>query len=178
MARTDQDLINDLLASPPAIQTTPRPHPIADEPEKRTKPRRSHSLYNLIIGKAAICVGLIVTAIGWWYGAHYTLIGLESWGLRLTSWGIVAWLIPVGISAIEVGTIELRANNPPLWVLWFGITAIDAFTTAVGILDGHVLFGKPILADDIGWSIAIAIGIALAFTPEWFAKGLFKDLFK
>ena len=90
---------------------------------------------------AAFAFGLV----GWVIGGYFTLLALASLGLPVQAaigwpWEIggealLSWLIPLGVSALEVGFAR-RARGWPL-VVFILVAGIDFISTVIGV---HVAY--------------------------------------
>src|SRR4051812_35132694 len=135
-------------------QTT-SPQPVAASPttatpadERRTR-RRASTLPSKLGETLAALFALAVAGGLWYLGAQFTLLALESVGIPIALLGHWRWLIPAGISAIELrwwprGVAETKA-------LSFAIVAlIDGASTLYGL----VLWGA-------GRTLPLATGITI-----------------
>ena len=175
---TQNELIAELLkqqqAAVPIVAQAAQAAPAA-----RTR-RVASGGYGTVLYKAALIVALLLVLGMWFLGGQFTLAALAAWGLPVVSWGLIAWAIPIGITALEVGTLAGRARVPMLWVLWAGVLAFDIASTAIGLLDlaegrrvlGHLF----IAADPTSAAIGGLLGLAIALIPEPTARTLIKEL--
>lgn len=161
------------IAVPPA---QPPAQPVAP-----SRPRRaSGTAYTTGLYKVALLVALALVASLWYIGGAFTLATLASWGLPIVAWGLLAWLIPLGITALEIGTLAGRARIPMLWLIWAAVLAFDIATSAIGLLEwanGRKLFTFVFSStDNTSAAICGLVGIAIALVPEPTARALLKEL--
>lgn len=155
------------------------------------QPRRSSPMaYDRAMRIGGLIVALGLMLVLWAVGGYYTLTWLAARGLRVASAGVVpvnallnlggsgdqpayhwlvaaaAWLIPLGLSAVEIGLWPQRVQHPLTWGLWFTVLSCDALTTAAGV--ALVIPGDRVTAGLVG----IIIGAALALFPEKAARVL------
>ncbi|GEM_PF-6139356 len=178
---TNQELIADLLRKQqeqPPIAAQPA---VPAQPVAQSRPRRtSNTAYTTGLYKAALLVALCLVAAIWYLGGVFTLATLASWGLPLVTWGLLAWLIPVGITALEIGTLAGKGRIPMLWLIWAGVLAFDVATSALGLLDwanGRKLFTHLFSTSD-GTSIGLCglMGLGIALVPEPTVRALLKEV--
>lgn len=175
------ELIAELLRQQ---QQQPAAVPVAvppAQPAAQSRPRRpSNTAYLTGLVKAAILVALALLAGLWYVGGAFTLATLASWGLPIAAWGLLAWLIPLAITTLEIGTMAGRVRLPMLWLIWAAVLAFDVVTSAIGLLewaDGRKLFSLTFSpTDNTSIGICLAIGLGIALTPEPTARQLLKEL--
>lgn len=175
------ELIAELLRQQQEQSAVVPPVQPPAQPAAQSRPRRaSGTAYTTGLYKVALLVALVLVASLWYIGGAFTLGTLGSWGLPIVAWGLLAWLIPLGITALEIGTLAGRARIPMLWLIWAAVLAFDIATSAIGLLDwadGRKLFTMVFSSTD-GTSAAICglVGIAIALVPEPTARALLKEL--
>lgn len=180
---TQQELIAELLKQQSA-QSLPSasapPTQPNHSPAARTR-RSASGSYGTALYKAAILVALLLMVGVWYTGGSFTLAALTSWGLPVASWGLLAWLIPLSVTALEIGALMGRARLPALWVVWVAVLAFDVATTAIGLLDlaeGRRVFGHTFsTVDSSSITIGGIIGLVIALTPEPSIRALIRELF-
>src|SRR5436190_23926260 len=134
--------------------TSPQPSaaatPTAATPEVERRPRRRASTVLSKLGETLAALFALAMAGGLWYlGAQFTLLALESVGIPISQLNHWRWLIPAGISAVELrwwprGVAETKA-------LSFAVVAlIDGASTLYGL----VLWGA-------GRTLPLATGITI-----------------
>lgn len=173
------------LPREPAVTSAARP---AGANRQRRQP--SQTTYDRTMRIGGLLVALVLMLVLWAIGGYYTLAWLSARGLRLATAGVVpfnallhlsgdgaqpafhwlgavaAWLIPLGLSAVEIGLWPRRVQHPLAWGLWFVFLSCDALTTAAGVV--LVIPGDPVTA----WVVGVIVGIALALFPEKAARVL------
>ena len=152
--------------------TQPHHHvkpPRQSAPTSATKDR-GDDRYDLVTRYAATVVSLCLCLVGWCVGAYFTVQWFQT---VIPAIGIYAWLLPMGMTALETGFWPKRASGLTSRLFWLGILAFDAYTTAAGIL--------PSLPDTLmvvlAWVIAAVIGVLLAIVPEKAGRALVKENF-
>jgi hypothetical protein len=157
----------------------------------RAQRRPTSSTYDRVTRRLGLLVGLGVMALLWLTGGYFTLAWLSTLGLQLAGYGVAwvdylafggepiavplplafaAWLIPAALTVAEIGLWPARVSHAFGWLLWLAFLAVDAGTTAAGIVP--LLGTYPITA----WSIAVGIGTILALVPEKGARVLWNLL--
>lgn len=173
------------IASPPPQPATQPAAPAAKQ--QPTRRAASLTLYDKIMNKSGLALGVLICVILWGTGGYFTLLWLRSIGLPieifgppivLTAW----WLLPLGITILEVGLDPDRSpykNKHAFWG-WIVILGIDTLATTAGIvsmIQGKNI-GSHIIEWYLAWLIGIFVGLALARYPEKFGRGLWRDLFR
>jgi hypothetical protein len=178
MARTNDDVLAELLdrlpAAPPALDRHQRnAQPLdQDKPRQRQRQRANTQpgLYELILGKGALVIALALFAGIWYAGAYFTLQAFTGWKVSVASWGLAAWLIPIAITALESGLMVIRARSIWAWLSWIFVLGIDVFTTASGLADittGRIVAGYTLsIADPSTWIVVGIAGLLIAVIPE------------
>jgi magnesium-transporting ATPase (P-type) len=169
------------IAAPPSQPSVPR---AKQKPARRTS---SLTLYDKIMNKIGLSLGVLLCIILWGTGGYFTLVWLRSLGLPVQVFGspvilTIWWLIPLGITILEVGLDPERSpyeNRHSFWA-WIVILGFDTLATAAGIVS--MIQGKNIASQTIewytAWLIGIFVGLVLARYPEKFGRGLWRDLFR
>jgi hypothetical protein len=162
----------DAQVAPPAIQ---RP-----AVSIRRMPRPRSSWYETILARVAILAALAIIGWLWYLGGTYTLAFLKLRGTPLESWGILAWLIPLAITGLEIGVFAARSRIPALWIVWAGVLLFDIFTTAAGVLADPPVAAIAgvalVMSNPSAWLLAGIFGTALALGPEPAARSLVREL--
>src|SRR3954447_9753702 len=102
---TTQMTTTQPVAATPAVETP------AGEPRSRRRPSTLLSK----LGETLAALFALVVAGGLWYlGAQFTLLALDAIGIPVIQLGHWRWLIPAGISAVELrwwprGVAETKA---------------------------------------------------------------------
>lgn len=151
-------------------------------PERSLKPPRKQrvtiSTYDRVTKTAGLVVGLVIAVGMWWLGAYFTLRWLASLGLALASAGALAYLIPLAITAAEIGLWPRRVSSAWSRSFWFAVLAFDVGTTAAGVVDytqGFLLLGRSITGP-LAWGLGCATGVLLALAPERAGRSLWREL--
>jgi hypothetical protein len=130
----------------------------------------------------AALFALVVAAGLWYLGAQFTLLALASVGIPIVQLGHWRWLIPAGISAVELrwwprGIAEAKA-------LSFAIIAlVDGASTLYGLVlwgAGRTLplaTGLSIPHNGLGLVVpALVAALILTFVPERLALRMLSEL--
>jgi hypothetical protein len=166
--------------------TSPSPSaatPIATTAEGERRPRRRASTLPSKLGETLAALFALAVAGGLWYlGAQYTLLALESLGIPIAQFGHWRWLIPAGISAVELrwwprGVAETKA-------LSFAVIAlIDGASTLYGLVlwgAGRTLplaTGIMIPRTGLGLIVpALLAALVLTFVPERLTLRMLNEL--
>jgi hypothetical protein len=186
MARTNEEILRDMLdrqpASPPAIDRQKRNPPQVDQekPQQRQRRHAQPGLYELILGKSALLMVLGLFVGLWYAGAYFTLQAFIGWGVSVGSWGLAAWLIPIGITAIESGLMVIRARSTWAWIGWVLVLGVDVFTTANGLANitmGRVIAGHTLsITDPSTWIVVGLAALLIAVIPEPATRSIGREL--
>ena len=169
----DRELLRQLYA------IAEQPSDARSGSRRRGAARRSETPYQQAISRAALVVALVLVAAIWWVGAQFTLTWLNTEVVDITAFGLAAWAVPLAISALEVGTIALRARSGWLWLLWLLIFGLDVYTTAAGLLvfaEGRTILGHTFAAaSSTSWTLALVGGALIAAIPEPAARSIVRE---
>ncbi len=166
--------------------TTPQPGTAtsaATTPEVERRPRRRSSTLLSKFGETLAALFALAVAGGLWYlGGRFTLLALEAIGIPVAQLGHLRWLIPAGISAVELrwwprGVAETKA-------LSFAVVAlIDGASTLYGLVlwgAGRTLLlatGLTIPHAGLGLVVpALLAALVLTFVPERLTLRMLSEL--
>jgi hypothetical protein len=130
------------------------------------------------IGESIAYLGtLTIAAVGWYIGALFTLLALETIGIPISQLGEARWLIPGVASTIEIFWWPGRTMNGGKRLLFVVVGGIDLLSTVYGVYlwsSGRFIplgTGFTIPAGGIVVLIvAAAAAIVLTFGPERLAR--------
>lgn len=175
---TDQDLLADLLNQQPA-EADRRPAE-ADQPDRRQarpaarRSRRGSGVFDRLVYSTAMLSALYLIFLLWQFGATASL-NFVGQVVDLTPYGSAVWLLPVGITLVEVYTTHMLTRLP--WALFYGaVLTFDVGTTAIGVVGLLAGLSLPLLGYTIPttgqelWAASLAVGLASAFLPEPLAR--------
>lgn len=136
------------------------------------------------LGKSIALLGfLALSSLLWYAGAFFTLAFLEQW-YTLSSLGLLMWLIPLAITAIEIFLWPRWRSSLAQWLGFLAILLFDVGTTVSGLmplLAGRAvdLFGGFRLPAAGAWlyGLGIAGGLLLAYGPEKLGKFALRELY-
>lgn len=140
----------------------------------RRKGRRG--TYQRVLRCGALVMALGIAGLLWYLGARYTLdylVTVRRFGPAVVAMGIAAYLLPLGITCVELALNPRTERRPALLILWFGILVFDALTTAVGFQLERSADTQTIVVPFfgvLGW-IGSAVGLGLAYLPEKVGRG-------
>jgi hypothetical protein len=165
---------------PPAeipAAAAPAPRPLEVEVERgaerpASRPRRRASAAPSW-GDVPFYVTALALAGGLWaVGGYFTLLALQgaglavqarlAWPWELSTPQLLAWLIPAGVSALELGFERRRGWGLLVFV---GVAALDLVTTAIGLHAWGQARSLP-LDTVIGLGLLGLVALALTFLPE------------
>lgn len=153
-----------------------------DEPvgERAPRRRRRRSWRPSVIAMAYQRLGTtlaLVAALGvgivlWYVGGNYTLGFVGSWDQSLLSAiekaGWWAWVIPAGISVIEIFLYPQPERSVILTViravLWLGILAFDVYSTYKGFTPW--VHARGLTDPTLNQAAGVVFGFVCAFVPE------------
>ena len=162
MDTKDQSLQSDLIMSGiagPAAAALPveSPSPKTQRPKRRATPKIEGRI-DLVMTVIAY-LGVLGIAGGLWYvGARFTLVFLNTLAPGLATVGIIAWAIPVIITAIELTLWPHSRTSSILWAVFLVVLTFDIGTSFAGFTQwggGWQL-----------WALGIGCGLLFAFGPE------------
>jgi hypothetical protein len=167
--------------------TSPQPAaaatPAVETPAVERRSRRRSSTLLSKLGETLAALFALAVAGGLWYlGAQFTLLALESVGIPISQLSHWRWLIPAGISAVELrwwprGVAETKA-------LSFAVVAlIDGASTLYGLVlwgAGRTLplaTGLTIPHAGLGLVVpALLAALVLTFVPERLTLRMLSEL--
>ena len=166
----------------PQVQPTAERSPTQQTAERTRRPRLT--VYDKIGMTIAYLFSLAAAAVLWWIGARFTLVafgGFFGTSLTLLLW----WLIPIGITAIEIWLMPRRGARWQIVSIFLVILLVDVCSSWYGTtatLGGRfVPLGTRFTVPTGGavlHSFAIVAGIILAFIPEKLARWAASELWK
>lgn len=162
----------------------------AEAPEAAQRPRRraqsrTAGAGDLIAYLAAIGLG----AAGWVIDGYFSLVALAELGLpvvaaigwpwELSAAALAAWLIPVGVEAIEQVFFPTRARGWRL-ALFLAVAGLNVAAVSYGLwvaFAGAGVFGLQLAEGSRAlWAVTIGGGLALAFLPGRLALAALRAL--
>jgi hypothetical protein len=87
-----------------------------------------------IIDSAAALLAIVAAGFFWWVGATFTFLSLKGLGLDITSWGYLRWIVPAGVSAIEMRWYPNSHDN-------FDEVKLSGFLFTVVVDAGSSMYG-------------------------------------
>jgi hypothetical protein len=135
------------------------------------------------LGETAAAVFALAVAGSLWYiGALFTLLALETLGMLIAKLGAWRWLIPAGISAIELRWWP-RSLSDVKALSFAAISGLDMLSTFYGLVvwsAGRFLpLGTGYVIPHSGGGLivpALLCSIALTFVPERIALWALREL--
>lgn len=177
MDTKDQSLQSDLIMSGiagPAAAALPveSPPPKTQRPKRRATPKIEGRI-DLVMTVIAY-LGVLGIAGGLWYvGARFTLVFLNTLAPGLATVGIIAWAIPVIITAIELTLWPHSRTSSILWAVFLVVLTFDIGTSFAGFTQWAggrtVPLFTGIMVPSGGWqlwALGIGCGLLFAFGPE------------
>ncbi|WP_124033493.1 hypothetical protein [Herpetosiphon llansteffanensis] len=165
----DPQVLSAPTQSLPSLSPALEPKIVREEPATpviRPK-KKSFTTYDRIMESIAHVTTLGGAAALWWVGAQFTLAFLVMIGMPIHQLSYAQWLIPAGITAIEIKYWPHKGLNRNLIAMFLIIAGIDLTTTLIGgqaWLEGRVIGAFTI--PDSGWLWVIA-GVAACFSAFW-----------
>lgn len=152
----------------PSRSGRPRSRPIGSQ--WKTFVNQSDRAVDWAGDKLAYCLaGLIAIAL-WAIGAHFTNIGLTAVFPFLRGLGAAIWIIPLGISMVEMRFFQRSGLHTLIFTI---VSAVDVLTTVYGSLEwaaGRTFrIGAGVTMPESGPVLVIpitALSFALTFGPE------------
>ena len=161
--------------SPPATSTTTpaTSTPTAPNEQAERRARRRPTTLLSRLGETLAALFALAVAGGLWYlGAQFTLLALAAIGIPVAELGYWRWLIPAGISAVELrwwprGVAEAKA------ISFAAVAMLDGASTLYGLVlwgAGRMLplaTGVTIPREGLGLIVpALLAALILTFVPE------------
>jgi hypothetical protein len=188
-ATSDDTFLENLLAESASLQQPPsgeqqrqsstNTHPFPKPRSVRLRSRRFPALrggmYEKARHKIGVSIAMIVVACLWLLGAFFTLTFLETLGFTIDFSALGWWLIPIAISALEVGLQPDEVKSSGARIIWLIVLAMDIATTAIGIHAFGNEWGLRMPAINY-WFLAVSIGFELALAPEPLMRSLWGEL--
>lgn len=165
--------------------TDPAEAPEAAQRPRRRSQSRTAGAGDLIAYLAAIGLG----AAGWVIDGYFSLVALAELGLpvvaaigwpwELSAAALAAWLIPVGVEAIEQVFFPTRARGWRL-ALFLSVAGLNVAAVSYGLwvaFAGAGVFGLQLAEGSRAlWAVTIGGGLALAFLPGRLALAALRAL--
>jgi len=185
-------LMNDPQALAPTPTTVPsipaldivteqrsvREESVAATPRARKK---GVTLYDRIMESVAHITTLVGASALWWIGAQFTLAFMALLHIPVGSLSYAQWLIPIGITAIEMRYWPRKGMNRNLIIVFLVIAGIDLATSLIGgkqWLTGRDI-GSYIIPDTgVLWGVSLIVACFSAFWPEKLARAAITELRK
>lgn len=181
-------------AATPVAELSPQPEPellrvaAPSAPKMRTHTRtnaRIQQTYNQL-GRSLALVLSCTIAIGLWLaGAYFTLTFLQGVGFTVMGAGIVVWLIPLAITAVELWLWPKTDTHWQEILMFLTILAVDLGTSWRGFVEWGAGREIPLFTGFVipiaGWylhGIALVIGMILAFAPEKIGRWALSELWR
>ena len=118
----------------------------------------------------------------WYAGALFTLVAVAALGIPLQNLGMWQWMIPTGISVIELYWWP-RDSSPAKLSVFVAIAGVDLLSTLYGIIQwGAGLFipigtGYALPHEGAGLLVpAVLFSLVLTFAPERLAVWSLREL--
>jgi hypothetical protein len=132
----------------------------------RPKTRRTHTpIYDPLLGILGAAISTAAAGLIWWVGAILTLTFLElRLGIPVARLGAWQWLIPLGITGIEIAFWPRPGQSGHLRVLFLVVTGADVLTS----LDGGRawLQARDLAPIWLTWLLGGGAAFVCAFWPE------------
>lgn len=163
---------NDPSQSPAVVGV-----PVPPTTSTSVKPRRRANThwYDRGVESLANLAALAFAAALWYVGAQFTLAFFAGVGLPAANLGIAKWLIPVGISAIQIKFWPHSRLKPHLLWMFLGVTSFDLATSVFG---GKQWLAGRLIVDGITipatgappWVLSLIAACVCTFWPERLAR--------
>ncbi len=192
--RSDQDVIDPARSAPtlererliapavtgdaPPVPSVPSVPPVPSVPRRRPR-ARADALTDRLLYSAAMLSALYLIWWLWYFGAVATLHYLGTL-IDLSRYGWTVWIIPLGITLVEMYTVPLLRR--PAWLVFYSaVLLFDVGTTAFGIVElardlRLPVINMPIPNDWPLWIGSVAGGLAAALLPERLARQAIGEL--
>jgi len=165
--------------------TDPAEAPEATQRPRRRAQSRPAGAGDVIAYLAAIGLGMA----GWVIDGYFSLVALAEMGLpivaaigwpwELSAAALAAWLIPVGVEAIEQVFFPTRARGWRL-ALFLAVAGLNVAAVSYGLwvaFAGAGVFGLQLAEGSRAlWAVTIGGGLALAFLPGRLALAALRAL--
>jgi len=168
-------------AAPATTATAPTAATQTEQTERRTR-RRQVTLLGKLGETLAALFALAVVGGLWYLGAQFTLLALAAIGIPVAELGYWQWLIPAGISAVELRWWP-RAIAEAKAISFAVVALLDGASTLYGLVlwgAGRTLplaTGITIPHEGIGLvAPALLAALVLTFVPERLTLRMLNEL--
>jgi hypothetical protein len=172
----DPELLADLLKGTAAAPQATQP---AEQAQRTSKRTRAATWADVPFHVAAIALWLAL----WLVGGYFTLAALHDWGLpvavaidwpwKLSGAALASWLVPVAVSALEMGFDRRRG---PALLAFIGVSVFDLTTTGLGLFAWADVRFK-VAAELVIAGVAL-VAFGLTFAPERGLRHAVTELWK
>lgn len=167
----------------PALDPVPEQRASREEAAAAT-PRvrkKTFTLYDRIVESIAHITTLVGAIALWWVGAQFTLAFMAMLHIPVHSLSYAQWLIPAGITTIEMRYWPRKGLNRNLIIVFLVIAGIDLATSLIGgkqWLTGRVIGSYTIPDTGLLWGISLVVACFSAFWPEKLGRAAIAELRK
>jgi hypothetical protein len=155
-----------LQADPPArAERTPR--------RRIASPATTNNSVDLAMTVFAYLGVLAIAAVLWYWGARFTLTFLSGLAPAILALGLLAWLIPAVITAVELKLWPHVTSPIARWVVFLGILLFDLGSSFAGFTTWAAGRTIPLFTGitfpTTGWGLwlpGVGLGMLFAFGPE------------
>lgn len=159
-----------------------QPERTQERPQERPKRTRT-SAYDKAGLSIAYVFSCCLSLLLWFAGAYFTIAALNAFGLHAT--GAAWWLLPVGITAIELWLMPRAGTRWQAVAFFVVVLIIDILSSWYGVLDTmggrFVPLGAGFTIPKTGAALhigAIMVSLIFAFMPEKLARWSIAELWK
>lgn len=178
MHKSDAQLQAEMILEPtvplvaqPAASHVAQPK---EQPQpRRTSSRRISTAYDKAGTTVAYAGAMFLAGLLWYLGAFFTLTFLQTQGLEIQHLGLVAWLVPLGITAIELWLMPRTGTRWQSVLVFLAVLAFDVGTSWSGAITWgagkHIALFNGFTLPKAGLTLhalALVLGLVFAFLPE------------